>query len=334
MGAAPDTRTWGRAGRLLARRLLQGIPIVLGIVVINFLLLHAAPGTVVDALVGQMGASDPALVERMRTQFGLDRPIWERLLLYLWNLLRLDLGFSAFYNMPVDQLIFERLAATALLMLSSIGVALVLGVVSGVAAARRFNTFWDGLIGVIALLFYATPVFWIGLMLLVLFAVQLDILPIGGMQTVAAEFGLMGTVLDILWHLILPMTTLSLFFIATYTRLMRSSMLEAYQQDYVRTARAKGVPERQVAYRHVLRNALLPVITVVGVQIGALLGGAVVVESVFNWPGLGRLAYDAVLQRDFNLLLGILFMSSIVVILVNILVDLLYAWLDPRIGVE
>ncbi|WP_270936239.1 ABC transporter permease [Falsiroseomonas oryzae] len=318
---------------MLSRRLLQGIPIVLGILVVNFLLLNATPGDVVDAMVGQMGASDPELVARMKERFGLDQPLLVRLGLYMWNLARLDLGFSAFYNMPVETLILERLAGTALLMLSSIGVALVLGVVSGVAAARRFNTAWDMLIGVAALLFYATPVFWIGLMMLVLFSVHLGILPLGGMSTIAADFGPVEATLDVLWHLILPMTTLSLFFIATYTRLMRSSMLEAYQQDYVRTARAKGVPEGRVAYRHVLRNALLPVVTVVGVQIGALLGGAVVVETVFNWPGLGRLAYDAVLQRDFNLLLGILFVSSVVVVVVNILVDLLYAALDPRIEV-
>ena len=322
---------WRRVGGVLARRAVQGVPIVLGILVINFLLLNATPGDVVDAMLGQMGASDPVLVERLRAQFGLDRPLHERLLLYVWNLARLDLGFSAFYNMPVGTLILERLGGTALLMLSSIGVALALGIVTGVAAARRFNTAWDTLIGVAALLFYATPVFWIGLMLLVLFSVKLGILPLGGMQTIGADFGLFEAALDVLWHLTLPMVTLSLFFIATYTRLMRSSMLEAYQQDWVRTARAKGVPEGRIAYRHVLRNALLPVVTVVGVQIGALLGGAVVVETVFNWPGLGRLAYDAVLQRDFNLLLGILFMSSVVVVAVNIVVDLLYAALDPRI---
>jgi peptide/nickel transport system permease protein len=322
-----------RISSLLLRRLLQGVPIVLGIVVINFLLLQATPGNVVDALVGQMGAADPEFVARMTAQFGLDRPLLERLALYVWNLIRLDLGFSHFYNMPVDALILERLGATALLMLSSISLAFVLGVISGVAAARRFNSVWDAIIGVAALLFYATPVFWIGLMMLVLFSVKLELLPLGGMSTIAADLGPLETVLDVLHHLVLPMTTLSLFFIATYTRLMRSSMLEVYHQDFVRTARAKGVPEPRVAYRHVLRNALLPIVTVVGVQIGALLGGAVVVETVFNWPGLGRLAYDSVVQRDFNLLLGILFMSSIVVIVVNIAVDLIYAWLDPRIEV-
>jgi len=304
---------------------------MLGIVVINFVLLNAAPGNVVDAMVGQMGAADPEFVARMTTKFNLDQPVWTRLGYYLWNIVRLDLGTSHFYNMPVRTLILERLAATALLMFSSIGLAFAIGVIAGVAAARRFNTVWDNLISLAALVFYATPVFWIGLLMLVLFSVKLEILPIGGMSTIGASLGLWASVRDVVWHLLLPMTTLALFYIATYTRLMRSSMLEVLHLDFVRTARAKGMPERRVAYKHVLRNALLPVVTMVGVQMGSMLGGSVVVESLFGWPGLGQLAYDSVIQRDFNVLLGILFMSSAVVLGVNLLVDLVYAWLDPRI---
>ena len=321
-----------RIPRLLWRRLAAAIPIMLGIVVINFVLLHAAPGNVVDAMVGQMGASDPEFVARMTTKFNLDQPVWIRLGYYLWNLVRLDLGTSQFYNMSVRTLILERLAATALLMISSIGLAFAIGVVAGVAAARRFGTIRDTLISLAALVFYATPVFWIGLMMLVLFSVKLEILPIGGMATIGADAGgVWGAVTDVAWHLLLPMTTLALFFIATYTRLMRSSMLEVFHLDFVRTARAKGMSERRVAYKHVLRNALMPVVTMVGVQMGSMLGGSIVVESLFGWPGLGQLAYDSVIQRDFNVLLGILFMSSAVVLGVNLLIDLLYAWLDPRI---
>ena len=321
----------GRVERLLGRRLLEAVPIMLGIVTINFFLLNAAPGNVVDALVGQMGTSDPAFVAQMTAKFGLDQPLWKRFAHYIWNLVRLDLGTSQFYNMSVRELILERLGATALLMVSSIGLAFCVGIVSGLAAARRFNSIWDHLISLGALIFYATPVFWIGLMMLVLFSVKLELLPLGGLSTIGADMNLAQVVLDVAWHLILPMVTLSLFFIATYTRLMRSSMLEVFHLDFVRTARAKGMSERRVAYKHVLRNALLPVVTVVGVQMGALLGGAVVVESVFSWPGLGRLAYDSVVQRDFNLLLGILFISSAVVLFVNVVVDLVYAGLDPRI---
>ena len=321
----------GRVQRLFQRRIVEAIPIMLGIVVFNFLLLNAAPGNVVDALVGQMGATDEAFVAQMTAQFGMDRPLWKRLLFYLWNLVRLDLGTSHFYYMPVRTLILERLSATGLLMISSIALAFCIGVVAGVAAARRFNSAWDYAISLAALVFYATPVFWIGLMMLVLFSVKLELLPLGGMGTIGADMNLLESVLDVAWHLVLPMMTLSLFFIATYARLMRASMLEVFHLDFVRTARAKGMPERRVAYKHVLRNALLPVVTVVGVQMGSLLGGAVVVESLFGWPGLGRLAYDSVIQRDFNVLLGILFMSSAVVLAVNLVVDLIYAWLDPRI---
>ena len=285
-------------------------------------------------MVGQMGASDPEFVARMTSKFNLDQPVWVRLGSYLWNLVRLDLGTSQFYNMPVRTLILERLAATALLMISSIGLAFTIGVVSGVAAARRFNSVWDNIISLAAMVFYATPVFWIGLMMLVLFSVKLEILPIGGMATIGADMGLWDGALDVAWHLLLPMTTLALFFIATYARLMRSSMLEVFHLDFVRTARAKGMPERRVAYRHVLRNALLPVVTMVGVQMGSMLGGSIVVESLFGWPGLGQLAYNSVIQRDFNVLLGILFMSSSVVLGVNLVVDLVYAWLDPRIELE
>ena len=315
---------------LLRKRALQAIPVLLGIAVVNFMLLQMTEGTVVDALVGQMGAGDPELVARMTERFGLDRPVWEQLLRYLWNLIQLDLGQSHFFNMPVRELIFDRMGATLILMISSIFLAAILGTLTGVAAARRFNTIWDRLMGVLALLLYATPVFWLGLMAIVVFAVKLNWLPIGGMFTIGADFTLWESVRDVLWHLILPMATLSAFFFATYTRLMRSSMLEVMHQDYARTARAKGMTEARVAYRHVVPNALLPIVTVIGVQMGAVLGGAVVVESVFTWPGLGRLAFDAVLQRDLNLLMGILFMCSFLVICINFVVDVAYGFLDPR----
>ena len=317
--------------KVFRKRLIQAVPVLLGIAVLNFLLLQLTEGTVVDALVGQMGSADPELIARMTEKFGLDRPTHEQLALYLWNLIRLDLGHSHFFNMPVRDLIFDRLGATLLLMLSSIFLATVIGVVTGVAAARRFNTLWDRLLGVLALILYATPVFWLGLMMIVVFAVQLRLLPTGGMYTIGANFTFVESVRDVLWHLILPMLTLSAFFVATYTRLMRSSMLESLQQDYVRTARAKGMTEARLAYRHALPNALLPIVTVIGVQMGAVLGGAVVVESVFTWPGLGRLAFDAVVQRDLNLLLGILFMCSVLVICVNFIVDVIYVLIDPRV---
>jgi peptide/nickel transport system permease protein len=322
-----------RLWSFLGRRLLQAVVIVAGVAVINFLLLHLAPGDVVDVLAGESGTADATYLAELRQKFGLDQPLAVQLGRYLWNVATLDLGHSFRHNMPVITLILQRLPATLLLMVASLSVAFLAGIVLGVTASRRLRSLADNVITVVALLAYATPLFWLGLMLIVVFTVKLDLLPGGGMYTVAAGHAALAHAADVLRHLVLPATTLSLFFMATYTRLMRASMLEVYGMDYVRTARAKGVSERRVAYRHVLRNALLPMVTMLGIQVGALLGGAVVVEVVFGWPGLGRLAFEAVFQRDFNLLLGILLLSSCLVIAVNLGVDLLYTWLDPRIEV-
>jgi len=322
-----------RAGvaRFLARRLAQAAPTVLIIIVINFLVLHLTPGDIVDVLAGEAGAATPEYVAMLRQRFGLDRPLVSQLGSYVWNVVNLDLGFSFRHNMTVVQLMRDRLPATLLLMGASISLAVALGVVFGVTAARHVNRPADGAIAVVALLSYATPTFWIGLMLIVLFSVKLGWLPTGGMMTIGAGLSGFRHVADVAQHLVLPASSLALFYAAIYTRLMRAAVLEVSGQDYVRTARAKGVSESRVTFGHILRNALLPLVTMVGVQVGSLLGGSVLVESVFGWPGLGRLAFEAVQQRDFNLLLGILFMSSLLVIAVNLIVDLLYAVLDPRI---
>jgi peptide/nickel transport system permease protein len=320
-----------RAGLFVLRRLAQVVPTVLIIVVLNFLILHLAPGDVVDVLAGEAGAANPEYVAELRRRFGLDQPVVVQLGRYLMNTLTLDLGYSFRHNVPVLQLILGRLPATLLLMAISIGAAITLGVVLGVTASRFVNRPMDGAIAVFALLCYATPTFWIGLMMIVLFSVKLAWLPTGGMMTLGADLGFWALVGDIARHAILPGSALALFYVAIYTRLMRAAMLEIYGQDYVRTAFAKGLTDRRVAYKHVLRNALLPIVTMAGLQIGSILGGSVLVETVFAWPGLGRLAYEAVFQRDFNLLLGILIMSSLLVIAVNITVDLVYGWLDPRI---
>ena len=317
--------------RFVARRLAQAAPTVVLIVIVNFLVLHLTPGDIVDVLAGEAGAATPEYVAMLRQRFGLDRPLVVQLGSYVWGVLTLDLGFSFRHNMPVAQLILQRLPATLVLMTVSIGLAITLGVLLGAVAARHVNRPVDGAIAILALLSYATPTFWIGLMLIVLFSVKLGWLPTGGMMTIGANLTWGGRVLDVAHHLALPAASLTLFYAALYTRLMRATMLEVYGQDYVRTAHAKGLAESRVTYHHVLRNALLPLVTMVGVQVGSLLGGSVLVESVFSWPGLGRLAFEAVQQRDYNVLLGILFMSSLLVIAVNLVVDLVYALLDPRI---
>lgn len=318
---------------LALRRLALSLPTLLLILVGLFLLLQLAPGDTVDAMLAQMGGGDPALAGRLRTFYGLDATVPVQLGNYLWRLVRLDLGESAIYGKPVLDVILERLPATLLLMVSSLFLAVSGGVALGVLAARRVDGWPDTLISLLGLLFYATPSFWLGLMGIVVFAVKLSWLPAGGLQEVGTGTGTTWEgVLDIAWHLVLPTATLSLIFMAIYLRVMRASMLEVLGLDFVRAARAKGLSEGAVLVRHVLRNALLPVVTLVGLQGATLLGGSVVVESVFSLPGLGRLAYESVVQRDLNMLLGIVFVSTLLVITVNLLVDLLYARLDPRIS--
>ena len=212
-------------------------------------------------------------------------------------------------------------------LLLSVGV----GALSGLFAAIWVRTWRDHIISVAAIIAYATPLFWVGLMLILVFSIWLDWFPTSGMENVVMFYEGWERVVDIAHHLVLPVITLSLFYMALYARLMRATMLEQRGLDYVTTARAKGLTERQLTFRHVLRNALLPVVTVAGVQVGALLGGSVVVESVFAWPGLGQLAFEALFSRDFNLLLGIFFLSACLVVAVNIVIDIIYVILDPRI---
>ena len=316
---------------LALRRLAASLPTLLIILIGLFLLLQLAPGDTVDALVAQMGGGDPAMIETLRQYYGLDASVPVQLGRYLWRLVRLDLGQSAIYGKPVAEVILERLPPTLLLMGSSLSLAFAGGMALGVLAARRVNRWPDTLISTVGLIFYATPSFWFGLMGIVLFAVNLGWLPPGGYEEIGAGHTGLRRAGDIALHLVLPTVTLALIFLATYLRIMRASMLEVMTLDFIRTARAKGLGETGVVLRHALRNALLPMVTLVGLQAGTMLGGSVVVESVFALPGLGRLAYESVVQRDLNTLLGIVFVSALLVISVNFLVDLLYARLDPRI---
>ena len=321
-----------RIAALALRRLAQAIPTLAIILVGLFLLLQLAPGDTVDALMAQMGGGDPASAARMREAYGLDQPVIVQLGRYLWRLVQFDLGFSAIYGKPVTTVIGERLAVTALFMTTALCFAFSAGLVLGVLAARRVNGWADTLISTLGLVFYAIPSFWLGLMMIVLFSVKLAWLPPGGFGTVGEDIQGIARVLDVARHLVLPVISLALIFLAIYLRLMRASMLEVLSLDFVRTARAKGLAEGKVLRRHVLRNALLPMVTFVGLQTSTMLGGSVVVESVFSLPGLGRLAYESVAQRDLNMLLGIVLVSAVMVVVVNFIVDLLYAKLDPRIG--
>jgi peptide/nickel transport system permease protein len=316
---------------LAGNRLAASIPTVIIILIGIFLLLQFAPGDTVDAMMAQMGGGDATTARELRKFYGLDLSVAAQLGHYLWRLVRLDLGFSSIYGKPVITVIGERLPVTIMLMASSLSFAFFGGLVLGVIAARNFNKWADNVISTVGLLFYAMPSFWLGLMSIVVFSIYLQWLPSGGVEDITvARTGLART-LDIARHLVLPTLTLSLIYLAIYLRIMRASMLEVLNLDFIRTARSKGLDENIIVRRHVLRNAMLPMVTLIGLQAGTMLGGSVVIESVFSLPGLGRLAYESVIQRDLNTLLGIVFVSALLVIVVNFLVDLLYARLDPRI---
>ena len=319
--------------RYVLKRLAQGIPIILAIVALNFFLLNLAEGDAVDVLAGEAGSATPEYMAELRAKFGLDQPLPVQLLVYLKNVASLDLGYSFRHDMAVSDLIIDRFWPTLLLMACTIFIAITFGILLGLMASTRLNTWKDTAISIFALITYATPLFWVGLMMIVVFSIYLGWFPTSGMENVAAFYEGFDRFVDIARHLVLPTITLSLFYLALYTRMMRASMLEQYGQDYVVTARAKGLTERRITFVHVVRNALLPVVTMAGVQVGALIGGSVIVESVFAWPGLGMLAFESLFARDLNLLLGIFMLSSVLVVAVNLVVDIIYSFLDPRIEV-
>lgn len=319
-----------RLARYLGHRILLAIPVVLGIVVLNFFLIHLAPGDAASVLAGESGAASPEYLEQLRQKFGLDQPLGTQFLVYLTNMLHLNLGYSFRNDSPVTDLILDRLWPTGLLMLTAFGAALVAGTLLGLIAATRRNSWRDSVISLVSLVAYATPGFWLGLMMIVVFAIHLGWLPTSGFDTVGAETEGWDQVWDVARHLVMPAIALSLFYLAVYARVMRASVLEQVGMDYVTTARAKGQTETRIMTGHVLRNALLPVVTMAGVQAGNLIGGSIVVETVFGWPGIGTLAFNALQSRDLNLLLGIFFVSACLVVLVNLAVDLIYTALDPR----
>ena len=320
-----------RLSRVLVRTLVHAVPTVVGIVILDFFLLRLAPGDAADVMAGESGAATEETMTALRARFGLDLPVIDQLLAYLSNLAQFSLGYSPRYNMPVADLILQRLPSSLALMGVSLLLALAIGIALGVVMATQAGRWPDRVLSVLALLFYSVPSFWIGLMLIVLFSVKLGWLPSGGAGSIGTEATGLAHVLEQARYMLLPALSLSLFYVAIYARLARAAMLEVRSQDFIRTARSKGLSPVAVTLRHALRNALLPVTTIAGVHLGGLMGGAVVIETVYSWPGLGRLAYEAVMSRDFTVLLGVLLLSSILVILANVLVDLIQAWLDPRI---
>ena len=293
-----------------------------------------APGDVADTISQSMGGADKEILDQIRADYGLDRPFLVQLGSYIGNVLTFDLGFSYFYNKPVTELILQRLPATLLLVFTAQTLALIIGVVLGVISARRPNGLTSHFVTLLALFGYSAPVFWTGILLLIGFSLNVQWFPVAGMRDVTISGNFWVHFVDVARHLVLPVITLGSIFLALYSRLCRATMLEVLGSDYIRTAKAKGLHDRDVVYKHALKNSLSPVITLAGLQFSAVISGAVLVEAVFSWPGLGTLAFQSIIARDTPTILGILFFSALVVIVGNLLTDLILRLIDPRIGAK
>lgn len=315
--------------RFLIRRAAQALILIFALIIINFLLIHLAPGDPVHLLAGQSG--DEKYYQFIRAKFGLDRSLGTQLWIYLKSILRADFGYSLGYQQSVVAVIFERVPATLILTLSAVSLSSLVGVFLGVEAARRENSFIDRAINTCSLVGYSVPTFSVGQFFLIIFALRLGLFPVQNMSTSNQELTGLAYSLDLLRHLVLPVATLSIVYLAQIMRLTRTAMVRVLSENFISVARAKGLSETRVLYGHALRNALLPIVTVVGHDFGMLLSGAVLVETVFAWPGLGRLMIDALAMRDYPVLMGLFLMISASVVVANFIVDVSYSALDPRI---
>ena len=329
-GAGPRKALLPPAARYVLRRLLQACLVMVLVMVGSFLLVQLAPGDFVDALAGTRDLT-PDQIVALRQRYGLDEPVLIQLVKYMGLLIRFDFGYSPINAAPVIDVILARLPVTAILVVASVTLSTFIGTLFGVIAARFAGKPLDLIISVLMLLLYATPSFIIAILLILVFAVQLNWMPIAGYESVGMGYTGLHRVWDIIVHLTMPVTALCTFYIAIYGRIGRAAMLEVLKLDFIRTARGKGLSEGRTLYVHALRNALLPLLTMAGLQISSLVGGAVLIETVFGLPGMGRTAFDAVFQRDTNLLLGVVFVSSLSVVIVNFVIDMLYMVLDPRV---
>lgn len=330
----------------VVRRLAQAVPVFLGVTFVVFVLMYLTPGDPVELYMGRAGIVSQEEIARVRHELGLDRPLAEQYGRFLWGVVRGNLGRSIAHRRSVSALILERIPATVELTVFAALIALIVAIPAGVIAAVRRNTWLDAAGTIVSLVGVSMPGFWLGLILIIVFSVTLRVLPVAGRMAYGTGldprtgFLLLDAVLqgngqafvDVLRHLIMPALALAAGMMAMTMRLTRSSLLATIHQDYVRTARAKGAPERRVIARHALRNALLPVVTAVALNLGALLGGNMIIETVFAWPGLGRLVVEAVNNRDYPLIQGCVLVYAVTYVLLNLVADLSYAYLDPRIA--
>tara|TARA_B110000263_G_scaffold196888_1_gene175474 strand:+ start:288 stop:1259 length:972 start_codon:yes stop_codon:yes gene_type:complete len=315
----------------IIQRIVLGFVLLIAVIVLNFLLLQLAPGDVVDSMLAEGGGGDPVLAAKLRAAYGLDQPIYVQLFKYLGQVLSGDLGYSFYYDDTVSTLILGHLPTTLMLTLSALILAVTIGTLFGVYAAVKPRGLFSNFVTIFSLLGYATPVFWLGMIILLVFALYLPLFPAFGIRSIPEPEHLFDRILDIINHLVLPTFTLAILYLANYSRLSRASMLDVLGADYIRTARTKGLSEFKVIFKHALKNAALPVVTMAGLQLGHIFSGAVLVETVFSLPGLGPLLYESIMRRDYPVILGVLFGAASTTIVANIITDLVYKRMDPRI---
>ena len=315
----------------IIQRIVLGFVLLIAVIVLNFLLLQLAPGDVVDSMLAEGGGGDPVLAAKLRAAYGLDQPIYVQLFKYLGQVLSGDLGYSFYYDDTVSTLILGHLPTTLMLTLSALILAVAIGTLFGVYAAVKPRGLFSNFVTIFSLLGYATPVFWLGMIILLVFALYLPLFPAFGIRSIPEPEHLFDRILDLINHLVLPVFTLAILYLANYSRLSRASMLDVLGADYIRTARTKGLSEFKVIFKHALKNAALPVVTMAGLQLGHIFSGAVLVETVFSLPGLGPLLYESIMRRDYPVILGVLFGAASTTIVANIITDLVYKRMDPRI---
>lgn len=319
----------GKFGKYVARRILQMIPVVLAIICICFLVIHLAPGDPATIMAGENATDE--YIEQLKIQFGLDLPLWKQLLIYIKNTITGDLGNSLSTKLPVSTILAEKMKVTLVLVLFSELMAIFLGTLLGLSAARHEGKLGDNLISNFAMLLYCLPTFWLGMMLMLFFAIRLKWLPTSGMQSFRTT---LSPLQDRLRHMVLPSLTLILIRIPGYVKLSRSSIVEVAQEDFINTARAIGYSEGIVYRKFALRNALLPTVTQAGMSLSTLFSGALLTETVFSWPGMGRMVYDAIAGRDYPVIMGGFLVSAIMVVIGSFITDIIYMYLDPRVVAE
>jgi len=320
--------------KYVIKRIAVAIPLVFLVMTINWLIIKLAPGDPVSYMVSGLEYLEPGFIEQLREQYGLNEPLYVQYYLYISKVLQGDFGFSYYWRVPTWNVITQRLGPTLLLTLTAFVYELILGIQMGIISAKEPYSTKDNTISSISIILWSMPYFWMGILAVLLFALRLELFPVQGMAIphhMGESVVGLPKFFSVLWHLMLPATILGAGHFAIYSRFTRASLLEVMRKDYILTARSKGLMENEVVYDHALKNALLPVVTIIAIRLPLLFTGAVLVETVFAWPGLGRAMYDSILRRDIQILMGIFLVYSIMTIVANLIADLSYAYLDPRI---